>query len=261
MRINKSRPSKGKHSFSIILIIALLISISSFSFFATHSTRRESTLISPPRVVAPPVLATEAPVVIQTPEQIKSIATVPASNVPTPIEKIAQNPNQPFQLHFMHIPKCGGTSMTAVLREVMCDASPDHMKDCCTNPGFCDTHAMRRCAAIKGCVNHFANRPFIFKPEVPSIAIMRHPVSRLVSAWFYRCHSPNSDCFQVRPEFKLIKQKKKPKVEHIMSCCFFYRFQIYICACACAMLLSFHLLDFTLSHMWYVFCRLYSQNT
>jgi hypothetical protein len=65
--------------------------------------------------------------------------------------------------------------------------------------------------AIKGCVNHFANRPFIFKPEVPSITIMRHPVSRLVSAWFYRCHSPNSDCFQVRTEFKLIKQKKKPK--------------------------------------------------
>jgi len=101
--------------------------------------------------------------------------------------------------------------MTAVLREVMCDAAPDHMKDCCTNPGFCDTRAMRRCAAIKGCVNHFANRPFIFKPEVPSITIMRHPVSRLISAWFYRCHSPNSDCFQVRPEFKLIKQKKKPK--------------------------------------------------
>jgi hypothetical protein len=226
MKINKNRPSKGKHSFSIILIIAMLMSLSSFSFFMTHSmhhhhsdpnilhttnTDTDSLANVPPAVTNPP----SAVAVAVNPPPVVSPPTTPAvsasTNTLTPIEQIRQHPNQPFQLHFMHIPKCGGTSMTAVLREVMCAADPERMQDCCTNPGFCDTHAMRRCAAIKGCVNHFANKPFIFKPEVPSITIMRHPVSRLVSAWFYRCHSPNSDCFQVRPEFKLIKQKKKPK--------------------------------------------------
>lgn len=35
---------------------------------------------------------------------------------------------------------------------------------------------------------------------------------RLLSAWFYRGHSPNLDFFQVRPEFKDIKDGKRPKV-------------------------------------------------
>ena len=37
-------------------------------------------------------------------------------------------------------------------------------------------------------------------------------MSRLLSAWFYRGHSPNLDFFQVRPEFKDIKDGKRPKV-------------------------------------------------
>lgn len=36
--------------------------------------------------------------------------------------------------------------------------------------------------------------------------------NRLLSAWFYRGHSPNLDFFQVRPEFKDIKDGKRPKV-------------------------------------------------
>ena len=115
------------------------------------------------------------------------------------------------EIHFIHIPKCGGTSMSAVLRQVMCQKDPSANTECCTNPGFCDWHAHRRCPVIKGCINHFPHRPLIFKP-LPSIAIFRHPVSRLISAFFYRCHSPNSDCFQVRPESKLIKERKRSKV-------------------------------------------------
>lgn len=36
--------------------------------------------------------------------------------------------------------------------------------------------------------------------------------NRLLSAWFYRGHSPNLDFFQVRPEFKDIKDGKRPRV-------------------------------------------------
>jgi hypothetical protein len=37
-------------------------------------------------------------------------------------------------------------------------------------------------------------------------------ITRLLSAWFYRCHTPNNDCFQVRPEFKEIAAGQRPKV-------------------------------------------------
>lgn len=37
-------------------------------------------------------------------------------------------------------------------------------------------------------------------------------MSRLISAWFYRGHSPNQDFFQVRPEFKEIHDGKRPRV-------------------------------------------------
>ena len=118
---------------------------------------------------------------------------------------------QLYDFHFVHIPKCGGTSMTAVLRQITCKIDESRNNDCCTNPGFCDWHAKRRCTAIKGCINHIPQRKWVFKyPK--SITILREPVSRLISAFFYRGHSPNLDFFSVRPEFKEIKLGKKPKV-------------------------------------------------
>jgi hypothetical protein len=80
-------------------------------------------------------------------------------------------------MHFIHIPKCGGTSMTAVLREMACAMNPSVNLDCCKNPGFCDWHAFRRCSVIKGCTDHFPNRAWIYKPQ-PSIALFREPTSR-----------------------------------------------------------------------------------
>ena len=100
--------------------------------------------------------------------------------------------------------------MTTILRQVACEVDADRNEDCCTNPGFCDFHAHRRCSSIKGCINHFPQTEWINKAP-PSITIMREPMSRLLSAWFYRGHSPNLDFFQVRPEFKEIKLGKRPR--------------------------------------------------
>ncbi|CAN0391977.1 unnamed protein product, partial [Ectocarpus fasciculatus] len=128
---------------------------------------------------------------------------------------------------FIHIPKCGGTSMSAVLRQVMCQRDPQKNEECCTNPGFCDFHAHRRCPVIKGCINHFPHRSAT--TPMPSIAIFRHPVARLISAYFYRGHSPNNDFFQVRPEFKEIREGKRPKHSlSLLSSCLQVSFREYL---------------------------------
>jgi hypothetical protein len=44
---------------------------------------------------------------------------------------------QPFEMHFVHVPKCGGTSVTRVLRRMACvmnNGTADTM-DCCHSPG------------------------------------------------------------------------------------------------------------------------------
>ncbi|RYH17556.1 hypothetical protein EON65_28440 [archaeon] len=152
---------------------------------------------------------TSAPQLPSTPVSlvVSSMPTLPTLNVNTPPSRQLEF----NEIHFIHIPKCGGTTMTAVLRQLMCNVDEVKNKDCCTNPGFCDWHAFRRCASIKGCINHFPNRKLIFN-AMPSIAVFREPTSRLISAYYYRGHSPNLDFFQVRPEFKEISQGKRPHV-------------------------------------------------
>ena len=56
------------------------------------------------------------------------------SLVKSPLEPFRKR-NGSFDLHFIHIPKCGGTSFTAVLREVACKIDGSRNNDCCTNPG------------------------------------------------------------------------------------------------------------------------------
>ena len=119
---------------------------------------------------------------------------------PSEAISLYSDPSQPKKfttLHFIHVPKCGGTTMTSIMRKIECVMDPVANVDCCTNPGFCDWHALRRCSAIKGCTNHFAQRQYIMKPHIPSITVLREPSSRLLSAFFYRGHSPNNDFFQV----------------------------------------------------------------
>jgi hypothetical protein len=76
-------------------------------------------------------------------------------------KQLAQSAWDGDTIHFIHIPKCGGTTMTTLLRQIQCAADPVRNADCCLNPGFCDWHAHRRCSTIMGCINHFPNRSVI----------------------------------------------------------------------------------------------------
>lgn len=144
---------------------------------------------------------------------ITSVVTMQPLKTLYPSMNIQLNVTGETDMHFIHVPKCGGTSMTSVLRKIACEIDRSRNHDCCTNPGFCDWHAHRRCLSIKGCTNHFPQRSFIYKPY-PSITLLRDPVSRSLSAFFYHGHSPNNDYFQVRPYFKDIREGKLPKVQY-----------------------------------------------
>jgi hypothetical protein len=69
----------------------------------------------------------------------ESMERMKAQRKLTPVESSPLEPfqkrNGSFDIHFIHVPKCGGTSFTAVLREVACKIDGSRNNDCCTNPG------------------------------------------------------------------------------------------------------------------------------
>lgn len=133
----------------------------------------------------PPITETSATISVANAHQNTIVTKKPEveeDDTPPPVRISTPPPtkkgkNKQFDLHFIHIPKCGGTTMTSILRQIECALNPVKNADCCLNPGFCDWHAKRRCSVIQGCINHFPNREFIFE-NMPSIAVFREPVSR-----------------------------------------------------------------------------------
>ena len=59
------------------------------------------------------------------------------------------------KMHFIHVPKCGGSTMSSILRKIMCERNPVENSDCCV-PGICHRHTP--CKSISGCYDHEPNR-------------------------------------------------------------------------------------------------------
>lgn len=223
----KSAKIQESCSTTTCILIALLLTISTFSIIimGLHSTsstanlynlRKPTFIKARNNTVISEVLTNEDATKNDFSLQLKEASVFDKYKVLLPslqvLDIYSKKETGAMDIHFIHVPKCGGTSMTSILRKVACSIDSNRNQDCCTNPGFCDWHAMRRCASIKGCTSHFPNRPWIFKDKLPSIAVLREPTSRLLSAFYYRGHSPNNDFFQVRPYFKDIRDGKLPKV-------------------------------------------------
>ena len=196
---------------STCLLISLIIVIGAISIFMisaldrtssgvalttgkqqTISLRPENTIISIPIQVIKkePEIAVTKPIE-QTPptpplkedpttkkqvEPLGGIETQQLVNAPKPD---LSWPN----IHFIHIPKCGGTTLTAILRAMQCVRDPILHKDCCTNPGYCDWWSKQRCESIKGCTDHFPNRQQIFMQKKPSITLTREPIGTLYTRY------------------------------------------------------------------------------
>jgi len=104
--------------------------------------------------------------------------------------------------YMMHVPKCGGTAFSSVVRRVMCELNEgDETVDCC-NPGLCDVWTNRSCKGLAGCTGHVPNIPQLDNPDNAfSFTLIREPISRALSGYFYRCHNPNEDCYHVNEKF------------------------------------------------------------
>lgn len=82
--------------------------------------------------------------------------------------------------------------------------------DCCA-VGWCDWQKGITCQNIHGCTNHIPRIGKWLNKPLPSVTIMRDPATRFISAWHYRCHNPNYDCFGIRKQFKAIRSGKARK--------------------------------------------------
>lgn len=161
---------KGKTStiVKICLLFTAVILVSFLGLFWLSSKHKETT---------EPILEVPSPFQSkENGENTNQTHSPEKDRVPKPLNVAVTKDDK---IHFIHIPKCGGTTMTTLLRQIQCTADPIRNSDCCLNPGFCDWHAHRRCSTIMGCINHFPNRKFIYKP-MKSIAVFREPISRYI---------------------------------------------------------------------------------
>lgn len=81
-------------------------------------------------------------------------------------------------LQFIHVPKCGGTTFSSLLRQFQCLSNPQYHSDCCIGVAFCDPSNNVWCKSIMGCYDHGINSNIIDNPFFASVSILREPVSR-----------------------------------------------------------------------------------
>lgn len=186
---------------------------------------------------------------------------VALSQFTTPLEHLrayrreVEASNTDFRMHVVHVPKSAGTSLSIPIRRALCKlAAKGSESDCCAPDGYCEPERGKRCTAVMNeCRGHHPLLTFMLE-GIPSATILRHPVDRSVSAYFYKCHkyvgpcldvlldalitvvverginshlsshfakipriprSPNYDCYHVRPYFTDIFHSRMPKVSFL----------------------------------------------
>jgi len=119
------------------------------------------------------------------------------------------------RLIFVHVPKCGGSALTATLRRLACVANGNPTNPCCSNPGFCQRNRqkMRLCPDVLNCHSHQPQLSLFFgarslNRHLKAVTMVREPLGRVVSAWHYRCHNPNWDCFHIDGSVQWAERKR-----------------------------------------------------
>lgn len=102
------------------------------------------------------------------------------------------------KIHLIRVPKASSSSLSAIARR-MVGCSP--AGPCCKwpgdPPGSCPSKELFACQTqgkVIGCTHHHPNYPSLLDKSIVSISIMREPLSRSVSAFFYPGIHHNSQC-------------------------------------------------------------------
>lgn len=126
-------------------------------------------------------------------------------------KKLSQGDARLKRIHFVHPPKSGGTTFGQVVISTACELNSQYRESlgCCVNPAtWCGENCepIPDCEAIYGCgLCHCHHIPRMHRMADAhfSVTIIRHPMTRYMSGFFYRAHSPNWDRFNVRPGYFL----------------------------------------------------------
>lgn len=103
------------------------------------------------------------------------------------------------KIHLIRIPKAYSSAMSAVARRFVGCKPPG---PCCRYPGdpagSCPSKRLSACGLnnkkVIGCADHYPNLDYLYNKDIISIAMMREPLNRSLSAFFYPGIHHNSDC-------------------------------------------------------------------
>jgi hypothetical protein len=146
------------------------------------------------------------------------------------------------KLHLIRVPKAGSTALSVIARYTTIieirksnemiftylfslltnrqSAGCEPRGPCCKwpgdPPGSCPARGLDRCNHIEiiGCMNHFSNYPMLLDNSLPSISMVREPISRAISAFFYPGIHHNSGCTGLTHG----SEKKEPTEADVQKC-------------------------------------------
>lgn len=102
------------------------------------------------------------------------------------------------QIHLLRVPKASSSAISAIARRAVGCSPPG---PCCKYPGdppgTCPNPHLFNCSrdnTVIGCTGHNPNYEALLNRSVPSITMVRNPISRSISAFFYPGAHHNSNC-------------------------------------------------------------------
>lgn len=104
------------------------------------------------------------------------------------------------KIHILRVPKASSSVLSMIARRAVgcvpagpCCKYPGDPPGSCPQEHLFSCHKERR---VLGCTNHYSNYHALVDFNVTSISIMREPIARSISAYFYPGTHHNSNCTQ-----------------------------------------------------------------